>query len=115
MTTESKAAKSTISISTLSQVAFAISSPDSQHRKMYSQGLEYPLTAAFRAFVSFLHAMIRRAGFIAAKCIAASKPSPVLAPVTSTDLPVRSALRTGGTREYCSERKDITVNLPIVS
>lgn len=70
--------------------------------------------AAFKPFCSFLHARMRRAGLILAKCFAVSKPMPVFAPVTMTDLPVRSALSTGGRRAHCSATNVAKVILPIL-
>lgn len=55
--------------------------------------------------------MNKRAGFMEAKCFAASSPMPVLAPITKTFLPVRSALITGGTEPHLSWRKSKRVYL----
>ena len=55
-----------------------------------------PWTAA-RPFSWLRHPRTNRLGFIEAKCFAASKPNPILAPMMTTVLPVRSACSTGST------------------
>ena len=53
-------------------------------------------SAASLPLVTLLQAKINLEGFIEAKCLAACKPTPELAPVTSTVFPERSAVWSGG-------------------
>lgn len=57
--------------------------------------------------------MINLAGFILAKCVAASRPIPVLAPVTITVLPARSTRSGGGRRVHCARRNPGTEYCPM--
>ena len=47
------------------------------------------------------HPRMSRSGFIRAKCIAASKPIPLFAPITTTVFPERSSYSTEGTVSSC--------------
>ncbi len=47
-------------------------------------------------FTSSLAVRTSRAGFILAKCFAASNPSPVLAPMRTSVFPLKSAVTTAG-------------------
>ena len=70
---------------------------------IHSRG-DLPCTAA-SPFSRLRHPRTNLFGFIEAKCFAASKPKPTLAPMTATVLPVRSACTTGSTFQNRSWRK----------
>jgi hypothetical protein len=57
--------------------------------------LNLVLFRAFSPFSLLRHAIISLAGFMEAKCLEASKPTPAFAPVTTTVLLVKSAFTTG--------------------
>lgn len=78
-------------------------SRSNEHDRISYKPIYSPCTAAC-AFSLFLHPSIIRLGFKAAKCRAASKPSPVLAPMTITVFPGRSTLNvdTSGNGARCA-------------
>ena len=78
-------------------VSFLLAAERHQSTKRLRTNLEKSVpSAAFLPLSILLQAKISLADFIRAKCLAASNPSPELAPVMSTVFPERSVVRSGG-------------------
>ena len=104
--TEEKSARSTFHTShDLNPVADSMSGRDGYQEKARDKNKNNEPESAALPLLSLRQARTSLAGFIRAKCFAASKPMPALAPTTMTVFPVRSAFSTGGTVVHWSTIK----------
>ena len=95
--TDAKSARSNDHTSASTNPVSLLAAERHQSTKRLRKNLERSIpSAAFLHRSILLQAKIDLADFMRAKCLAASNPTPELAPVMSTVFPERSAVRSGG-------------------